>query len=69
MTLLQPLGSCLLSCSLLSGGGSVPIPEPMVFDLVRALGAEKGELEVNVLAGFRWARTGSSKPLGRQRPR
>lgn len=31
--------------------GAVPhIPEPLVFDLVRALGAERGELEANVLA-------------------
>lgn len=31
--------------------GSYPhIPEPMVFDLVRGLGAERGELEVNTLA-------------------
>ncbi len=28
------------------------IPEPMVFDLVRELGAKQGELEVNVLAEF-----------------
>lgn len=28
------------------------IPEPMVFDLVRPLGADAGELEVNVLAEF-----------------
>lgn len=28
------------------------IPEPMVFDLVRELGARKGELEINVLAEF-----------------
>jgi hypothetical protein len=28
------------------------IPEPMVFDLVRPLGAKKGELEVNTLAIF-----------------
>jgi hypothetical protein len=28
----------------------VPIPEPMVFDLVRPLGARKGETEVNTLA-------------------
>ena len=34
--------------------GSVPhIPEPLVFDLVRGLGARKGELEANVLALFR----------------
>ncbi len=29
--------------------GSAPIPEPMVFDLVRPLGARRGELEVNSL--------------------
>lgn len=29
----------------------VRIPEPMVFDLVRGLGARKGELEANVLVG------------------
>lgn len=28
----------------------VHIPEPMVFDLVRGLGAEKGEFEANVLS-------------------
>ncbi|NND79871.1 MAG: hypothetical protein HKN53_08225 [Maribacter sp.] len=28
------------------------IPEPMIFDLVRELGAKQGELEVNVLAEF-----------------
>jgi hypothetical protein len=28
------------------------VPEPMVFDLVRPLGAERGELEVNILAKF-----------------
>ncbi len=33
--------------------GSAPhIPEPMVFDLVRGLGARAGELEVNTLAAF-----------------
>ncbi len=31
------------------GGAAVPIPEPMVFDLVRGLGARKGELEANTL--------------------
>lgn len=37
--------------------GSYPhIPEPMVFDLVRALGAERGELEVNTLAIMKWHR-------------
>lgn len=30
---------------------TVHIPEPMVFDLVRGLGARKGEVEANVLAG------------------
>jgi opacity protein-like surface antigen len=30
-------------------GGHVSIPEPMVFDLVRGLGAKKGELEFNAL--------------------
>ena len=28
------------------------IPEPMMFDLVRGLGAEQGELEINTLADF-----------------
>ena len=32
--------------------GTIHIPEPMVFDLVRGLGAEKGEFEANVLALF-----------------
>ena len=31
---------------------TVSIPEPLNFDLVRGLGAKKGELEVNVLADF-----------------
>ena len=31
----------------------VLIPEPMVFGLVRGLGADKGELEVNVLGSSR----------------
>ena len=31
---------------------SVFIPEPLMFDLVRGLGAEKGELEINTLADF-----------------
>jgi hypothetical protein len=30
--------------------GAVEVPEPMVFDLVRGLGAHKGELEANALA-------------------
>jgi len=33
-----------------SRNGYLEIPEPMVFDMVRGLGAEAGELEVNVLA-------------------
>ena len=35
------------------------IPEPMVFDLVRGLGAGKGEFEANVLAEFPLDRTAS----------
>jgi len=30
------------------------IPEPMLFDLVRPLGARRGELEINTLAVFPW---------------
>lgn len=30
----------------------VEIPEPLMFDLVRGLGAQKGELEINALADF-----------------
>jgi len=37
--------------------GTYPhIPEPMVFDLVRALGARRGEVEVNTLATLAWER-------------
>ncbi len=32
------------------------IPEPLLFDLVRPLGARQGELEANVLAAFPWKR-------------
>jgi hypothetical protein len=32
------------------------IPEPMVFDLVRGLGAHVGEIEVNTLAVYSWRR-------------
>jgi len=32
-----------------SHAGHAPMPEPMVFDLVRPLGAKRGELEVNTL--------------------
>ncbi|WP_223033035.1 hypothetical protein [Hanstruepera marina] len=31
---------------------SISIPEPLMFDLVRGLGAKKGELEINALADF-----------------
>lgn len=31
---------------------TVHIPEPLVFDLVRGLGARRGELEINVLGQF-----------------
>ena len=31
---------------------SVRIPEPLMFDLVRGLGARQGELEINALADF-----------------
>jgi hypothetical protein len=46
---------------------SVHVPEPMVFDLVRPLGAKKGELEVNTLAVFPWRsvnRTTDRDPFG-----
>ncbi len=35
-----------------SNEGQDDIPEPMIFDLVRELGAKQGELEINVLAEF-----------------
>jgi hypothetical protein len=31
---------------------TVEIPEPLMFDLVRGLGAKQGELEINTLAEF-----------------
>ncbi|WP_152285549.1 hypothetical protein [Flavicella marina] len=34
------------------GHTTVEIPEPLMFDLVRGLGAKKGELEINTLADF-----------------
>ena len=40
------------------------IPEPMVFDLVRGLGAKKGELEVNVLAEFPLGDSDDPAPQG-----
>ncbi len=36
------------------------IPEPLVFDLVRGLGAERGELEINVLGEFPLGKPGRS---------
>ncbi|WP_241557346.1 hypothetical protein [Croceibacterium ferulae] len=40
-----------LSCATSAQANNAPdIPEPMVFDMVRALGAEQGELEINTLA-------------------
>ena len=33
----------------------VEVPEPLLFDLVRPLGARKGEIEVNTLALFPWS--------------
>lgn len=40
------------------------IPEPMVFDLVRGLGAHRGEFEVNCLAEFPLTRSQASAPSG-----
>ncbi len=40
------------------------IPEPMVFDLVRGLGAHQGELEVNVLGEFPLSTDGGPAPAG-----
>ncbi|MFN4261406.1 MAG: hypothetical protein ACK4RK_19140 [Gemmataceae bacterium] len=47
-----------------NGNGKRPrpgpdVPEPMVFDLIRPLGARKGELEVNVLGLVPFRRTRS----------
>ncbi|TVQ94833.1 MAG: hypothetical protein EA397_00685 [Deltaproteobacteria bacterium] len=42
----------------LSPGARPHIPEPLFFDLVRGLGASKGELEVNVLMGLSRPREG-----------
>ena len=42
--------SFLFTCGLSDDAYS--IPEPMFFDLIRPLGAKKGELEVNTLASF-----------------
>ena len=38
------------------------IPEPMVFDLVRPLGAHKGEFEINCLGEFPLQRGGNDEP-------
>jgi hypothetical protein len=48
-------GILLAATALLAGApvraqDAPDIPEPMIFDMVRALGAERGELEVNTLA-------------------
>ena len=40
------------------------IPEPMVFDLVRGLGARQGEFEINCLAEFPLGRSRASAPEG-----
>lgn len=41
--------------------GTYPhIPEPMLFDLVRGLGARRDEVEVNTLAVFEWRGRGAS---------
>lgn len=47
----------LLACNSVVGQDgviqeTVNIPEPLMFDLVRGLGAKQGELEINVLADF-----------------
>ena len=47
----------LFSCHMVVGQDvatmeSVEIPEPLMFDLVRGLGAKQGELEINALADF-----------------
>ena len=43
----------LLSCnSVIGQEETVSIPEPLMFDLVRGLGAKQGELEINALADF-----------------
>ncbi|TNJ43847.1 hypothetical protein KFZ70_07380 [Tamlana fucoidanivorans] len=40
---------------------TVRIPEPLMFDLVRGLGAKQGELEINSLADFPLNKTSSRK--------
>ncbi|MDO6472751.1 hypothetical protein [Maribacter sp. 1_MG-2023] len=51
------LATLLLSSSIVIGQvqsnkETVVVPEPLMFDLVRGLGAKKGELEINTLADF-----------------
>jgi hypothetical protein len=38
----------------------VDVPEPLLFDLVRPLGAKKGEVEFNTLAVFPWRATNTN---------
>jgi hypothetical protein len=40
--------------------GHVDVPEPLLFDLVRPLGARKGELEINTLALFPWSQSNTN---------
>jgi hypothetical protein len=54
---LKVLVVLLLSCNLVFSQDKatqeiVSIPEPLMFDLVRGLGARQGELEINALADF-----------------
>jgi len=44
-----------------SSGHAVRVPEPLLFDLVRPLGAKRGELEFNTLALFPWSATNTKK--------
>lgn len=59
LRLLFSLCLCLLLFSTSKGqaqsnstNSAIYIPEPLMFDLVRGLGAQRGELEVNTLADF-----------------
>ena len=45
---------------------TVHVPEPMLFDLVRPLGAVQGELEVNTLASFPMRRKNRVKNVSRE---
>lgn len=63
------LGTEVLGAEDFSSEGNSPrIPEPLVFDLVRPLGAKRGELEVNTLAliplNRRATSTGIPNPIG-----